>query len=89
MPPLDGTDRASGNTAAQPSTNEAEENPPDSGGAAQKDEFQFRDGSRYVCVPLVTDCPELSRDVQGPYRVGSTEEPTRDGNVEHPRTRTR
>ncbi|WP_431357748.1 ATP-binding cassette domain-containing protein [Streptomyces lydicus] len=36
----------SGSTAAQPSTDEAEGNPPDSEGAAQEEEFQYRDESR-------------------------------------------
>ncbi|MEU0283450.1 ABC transporter ATP-binding protein [Streptomyces sp. NPDC006195] len=36
----------SGSTAAQPSTDEADGTPPDSGGAAQEEEFQYRDESR-------------------------------------------
>ncbi|MGX1759418.1 ATP-binding cassette domain-containing protein [Streptomyces lydicus] len=36
----------SGSTAAQPSTDEAEGTPPDNGGAAQEEEFQYRDDSR-------------------------------------------
>nr|WP_241720794.1 ABC transporter ATP-binding protein [Streptomyces lydicus] len=41
-----GIDLTSGSTAAQPSTDEAEGNPPDSEGAAQEEEFQYRDESR-------------------------------------------
>ena len=36
----------SGSTSAQPSTDEAEGTPPDSGGTAQEEEFQYRDESR-------------------------------------------
>jgi ATP-binding cassette subfamily B protein len=41
-----GIDLTSGSTAAQPSTDESEGAPADSGGTAQEEEFQYRDESR-------------------------------------------